>query len=82
MTSDPSVKVILFNIFGGIVRCDRVAAGILQAKDKIGIKLPIVMRLVGTNQDEAQEMLAGTDLIMMPTMADAAKKAVELANAA
>lgn len=81
VTSDPSVKAIFFNIFGGIVRCDRVAAGILQAKEKIGIKLPIVMRLVGTNEEQAREMLKGTDLIMMPTMADAAKKAVELAEA-
>lgn len=79
VTSDPSVKVILFNIFGGIVRCDRVAAGILQAREKVGIELPIVMRLVGTNEEQAREMLADTDLIMLPTMADAAKKAVELA---
>lgn len=79
VTSDPSVKVILFNIFGGIVRCDRVAAGILQAREKVGIELPIVMRLVGTNEEQAREMLADTDLIMLPTMAEAAKKAVELA---
>ena len=82
VTSDPSVKVILFNIFGGIVRCDRVAAGILQAREKIGINLPIVMRLVGTNQAKAREMLAGTDLLMLPTMAEAAKKAVELSREA
>jgi succinyl-CoA synthetase beta subunit len=82
VTSDPSVKVILFNIFGGIVRCDRVAAGILQAKDKIGLRLPVVMRLVGTNEEQAREMLKGTSLIMLPTMAEAAKKAVELSKAA
>jgi succinyl-CoA synthetase beta subunit len=82
VTSDPSVKAILFNIFGGIVRCDRVASGILQAKEKIGIELPIVMRLVGTNEEQARKMLEGTDLIMMPTMAEAAKKAVELSRAA
>ncbi len=82
VTSDPSVKAVLFNIFGGIVRCDRVAAGILQGKDKIGIRLPIVMRLVGTNEEQARQMLAGTDLIMLPTMAEAARKAVELARSA
>ncbi len=81
VTSDPSVKAILFNIFGGIVRCDRVAAGILQAKEKIGIKLPIVMRLVGTNEAQAKEMLKDSDLIMLPTMAEAAKRAVELSQA-
>lgn len=82
VTSDPSVKVILFNIFGGIVRCDRVAAGILQAREKIGLKLPVVMRLVGTNEAQAREMLAGTELEMLPTMAAAAQRAVELAKAA
>ncbi len=82
VTSDPLVKVILFNIFGGIVRCDRVAEGILQAKEKIGLTLPIVMRLVGTNEEKAREMLANTDLIMVDTMSEAAKKAVELSKAA
>lgn len=82
VTSDPAVKVIFFNIFGGIVRCDRVASGILQAREKVGIKIPIVMRLVGTNEEQAREMLKDTDLIMLPTMADAAKKAVELSKAA
>lgn len=82
VTSDPSVKVILFNIFGGIVRCDRVAAGILQAKEKIGLSLPVVMRLVGTNEEQAREMLEGTELEMLPTMAAAAQRAVELAKQA
>jgi succinyl-CoA synthetase beta subunit len=82
VTSDPSVKVILFNIFGGIVRCDRVASGILQAREKVGLKLPVVMRLVGTNEAQAREMLAGTELEMLPTMAAAAQRAVELAKAA
>jgi succinyl-CoA synthetase beta subunit len=79
VTSDSSVNTILFNIFGGIVRCDRVAEGILRAREKIGLKVPVVMRLVGTNEDKARELLEGTDLIMMPTMAAAAQKAVELA---
>ena len=82
VTSDPSVNTILFNIFGGIVRCDRVAEGILKAREKVGIEIPIVMRLVGTNEEKARELLSGTDLIMLPTMADAAQKAVELSHRA
>ncbi len=80
VTSDKAVNTILFNIFGGIVRCDRVAEGILKAREMTGLKVPIVMRLVGTNEDKARELLAGTDLIMMPTMAEAAQKAVELSH--
>ena len=80
VTSDPSVNTILFNIFGGIVRCDRVAEGILKAREMVGIDLPIVVRLVGTNEEKARELLAETDLMMMPTMAEAAKKAVELSQ--
>jgi succinyl-CoA synthetase beta subunit len=81
VTSDPAVKTILFNIFGGIVRCDKIAEGILKAREQTGLKLPVVMRLAGTNEDKARELLEGTDLIMLPTMADAARKAVELAAA-
>ena len=80
VTSDSGVNTILFNIFGGIVRCDRVAEGILKAREKAGIDLPIVMRLVGTNEEKARELLAGTDLIMMPTMSEATQKAVELSK--
>lgn len=80
VTSDPSVKAIFFNIFGGIVRCDRVAAGILQAKEKVGIELPIIMRLVGTNEEQAREMLAGADLKMVSTMSEGAKLAVEMSK--
>jgi succinyl-CoA synthetase beta subunit len=80
VTSDPSVNTIFFNIFGGIVRCDRVAEGILKARETTGIDIPIVMRLVGTNEDKARELLEGTDLIMLPTMAEAARKAVELSR--
>ena len=82
ITSDKTVNTIFFNIFGGIVRCDRVAEGVLKAKEVAGINLPIVMRLVGTNEDKAREMLEGTDLIMLPTMSEAAKKAVELSKRA
>ena len=52
----------------------------LKAKEQIGLELPVVMRLVGTNEDKARELLEGTDLIMLPTMAEAAQKAVELSK--
>ena len=80
VVSDPGVNTIFFNIFGGIVRCDRVAEGILQARETAGLEIPIVMRLVGTNEDKARELLAGTGLLMLPTMAQAAQKAVELSR--
>lgn len=80
VAADRTVNTILFNIFGGIVRCDRVAEGILRAREHSGINLPIVMRLVGTNEEKARELLAGTDLIMEPTMSAAARKAVEISK--
>lgn len=80
VTSDPNVNTILFNIFGGIVRCDRVAEGILAARKSMDSKIPIVMRLVGTNEAKAHEMLKGADLIITATMDEAARKAVELSK--
>jgi len=81
ITSDPAVNTIFFNIFGGIVRCDRVAEGILTAMSRLNLKMPIVIRLVGTNEDKAREMLKGTSLIACSTMSEAARKAVELSLA-
>ena len=60
--SDPNVKAILINIFGGIVRCDRVAQGVIDASKEIGVKIPIVVRLEGTNAKEAAELLDQSDL--------------------
>ena len=80
ITSDPSVNTILFNIFGGIVRCDRVAEGILKARDQLDLRLPIVVRLSGTNYKKARQMLKGTALIMCDTMSEAAQKAVEMSQ--
>jgi len=60
--SDPNVKAILINIFGGIVRCDRVAQGVIDAAKEMAIKVPIVVRLEGTNAQEAAELLAASDL--------------------
>jgi succinyl-CoA synthetase beta subunit len=81
ITSDPQVKSILFNIFGGITRCDEVARGILQALDRLEIDHPIVVRLDGTNAEEGRALLKESDapIDVEPTMLDAAKRAVELA---
>ena len=62
LLSDPNVKAILINIFGGIVRCDRVAAGVIEARKNIEVNVPIVVRLAGTNADVAAEMLENYDM--------------------
>jgi succinyl-CoA synthetase beta subunit len=80
--ADPQVKSILFNIFGGITRCDEVARGILQALGQLTIDEPIVVRLDGTNAEEGRRLLqeaAPPNLHVEPTMLEAAKRAVELA---
>ena len=76
--SDENVKAILINIFGGIVRCDRVANGVVQAVKELGLKVPVVVRLEGTNAREAQDILAksGVDIIPAIGMKDAAQKVV------
>jgi succinyl-CoA synthetase beta subunit len=82
ITADPQVRSILFNIFGGITRCDEVARGILQALERIEIDEPIVVRFDGTNAEEARRLIAEADrgeLYVEPTMLDAARRAVELA---
>ena len=79
--SDKNVKVVFFNIFGGITRCDDVAKGIVQALKEIKCELPIVVRLTGTNEKEAKEILKELpNLISVSSMAEGAKKAVELAK--
>jgi succinyl-CoA synthetase beta subunit len=82
ITADPQVRSILFNIFGGITRCDEVARGILRALGQLTIDDPIVVRLDGTNAEEGRRLLeeaAPPNLHVEPTMLDAAKRAVELA---
>lgn len=82
ITSDPHVDTIFFNIFGGIVRCDLVAKGILDALASMpDFKYPIVIRLSGTNETEAKMMLASSPLKIAPTMAEGAKLAVETSKA-
>jgi succinyl-CoA synthetase beta subunit len=83
ITQDPQVKSVLFNIFGGITRCDEVARGILTALERMQIELPIVVRLDGTNAEEGRRILAEAappNLHVEPTMLDAARKAVELSQ--
>ena len=83
ITSDENVTAILFNIFGGITRCDEVARGILQALGQLTIGHPIVVRLDGTNAEEGRRLLteaAPPNLYVEPTMLDAARRAVELAK--
>ncbi|MDQ2940257.1 MAG: ADP-forming succinate--CoA ligase subunit beta [Actinomycetota bacterium] len=84
ITSDPKVTAVLFNIFGGITRCDEVAKGIIEASKQIDIKVPLVVRLDGTNSDEGLQLLAEAgipNLTVEETMLGAAEKVVELANA-
>jgi succinyl-CoA synthetase beta subunit len=78
--SDPNVKAVLFNIFGGITRCDEVARGILAAMDEVKPKVPMVVRLVGTNAEEGRRLLENAKMITAETLADAAKKAVAAAQ--
>ena len=81
--SDPNVKSIFVNIFGGIVRCDRVANGILEATKKVEVNVPVVVRLDGTNAEEAAEILRNANIkniIPADDLKDGAKKAVEAAK--
>jgi succinyl-CoA synthetase beta subunit len=83
ITSDPQVKAILFNIFGGITRCDEVARGILEALERMTIELPIVVRLDGTNAEEGRRLLAEAspdNVHVEDTMLSAAERVVELAR--
>jgi succinyl-CoA synthetase beta subunit len=79
--SDPNVKAILFNVFGGITRCDEVARGILTALAEVKPKIPMIARLVGTNAEEGRRLLADAKMITADTLVDAAKKAVAAAQA-
>jgi succinyl-CoA synthetase beta subunit len=84
INSDPKVKAIFVNIFGGITRVDEVARGVLEALDRVSIGSPIVLRLDGTNAVEGRAILAphlNDSLITEPTMLEAARRAVTLANA-
>jgi len=77
--SDRSVRAVLINIFGGITRCDEVARGIVQALDEVKPEIPMVVRLVGTNEEEGRRILADAQLLTATSLADAAQKAVQAA---
>ena len=78
--SDSAVKAVLFNIFGGITRCDEVAKGILAAMEEVKPEVPMVVRLVGTNAEEGRKLLENANMITAETLADAAQKAVAAAK--
>ena len=81
IASDPNVKSILFNIFGGITRCDDVANGIIEALSRIEIRAPIVIRLTGTNEELALEILQNAGFSAYASMDDVVEEAVRLARA-
>jgi succinyl-CoA synthetase beta subunit len=82
LSSDASVKAVFINVFGGILRVDRLAEGIIAAVKKLGLKLPVVLRAEGTNVEQGKKMLAesGLALVMVDDMGEGAKKVVELAR--
>src|SRR5437762_64599 len=84
LSSDPSVKAIFINVFGGILRVDRLAEGIIAAVRTLGLTLPVVLRAEGTNVEQGKKMLAdsGLALVMADDMGEGAKKVVELARTA
>ena len=79
---DPDVKVVLVNIFGGIVRCDLIAEGVIAAIKDVDIKIPVVVRLEGNNAELGAEILLNSNIriISINDLAEAAKKSVELAK--
>jgi succinyl-CoA synthetase beta subunit len=80
--ADEKVEAVLFNIFGGITRCDEVARGILAALKEVNTRVPMVVRLVGTNADEGRRLLAEANMATAETLLEAAQKAVSIAKGA
>ncbi|NLI32603.1 MAG: ADP-forming succinate--CoA ligase subunit beta [Deltaproteobacteria bacterium] len=80
--ADPAVKGVLINIFGGILRCDRLANGVVEAAKKVGIKVPVVIRMEGTNVEQGREILdkSGLNLITAKDVSDAAQKIAAIAK--
>jgi len=78
--SDERVKSVLINVFGGITRCDEVARGVIEAVEALKPKVPIVVRLTGTNEEEGRQLLEGSGLMCAPTMSEAAAMAVQAAE--
>ncbi|MBO4412003.1 MAG: succinate--CoA ligase subunit beta, partial [Lachnospiraceae bacterium] len=84
LLSDPNVKAIMVNIFGGIMKCDIIAEGVVIAARNLGMTVPLIVRLEGTNVERGREILKESGLAIIPAddMADAARKAVEAAGGA
>jgi succinyl-CoA synthetase beta subunit len=78
--SDPNVRALFINILGGITRCDEVARGILEAKEKVGVTKPMVIRLVGTNEEEGKRILTNAGIHVLESMEEAAQRAVEISK--
>jgi succinyl-CoA synthetase beta subunit len=78
--SDPNVKTLFINILGGITRCDEVARGILEAKKKVGVTKPTVIRLVGTNEEEGKRILTEAGIDVLESMEEAAQRVVQIGN--
>jgi len=78
LLSDKHVRAVLINIFGGIMRCDVVASGVVEAAKAIGVQVPVVVRLEGTNVEQGQQILrsSGLNFIVADGMKDAAEKVV------
>ncbi|MDE0207982.1 MAG: ADP-forming succinate--CoA ligase subunit beta [Candidatus Tectomicrobia bacterium] len=83
LVADPDVKAVLINVFGGILRCDVFAEGVLHAVEKAAVEVPVVVRIEGTNAEEGQRLLAesGLNLLVANDMADAAEKVANVVNA-
>lgn len=83
LVADPDVKAVLINVFGGILRCDVFAEGVLHAVEKVAVEVPVVVRIEGTNAEEGQRLLAesGLNLLVANDMADAAEKVANVVNA-
>jgi succinyl-CoA synthetase beta subunit len=84
ITTDPDVKAIFVNIFGGIMKCDTIASGVIAAVKEVGLKVPLVVRLEGTNVELGKKLLAesGLDIVAAADMADGAQKVVQAAKGA
>jgi succinyl-CoA synthetase beta subunit len=80
--SDENVKAVLINIFGGILRCDVLAQGVIAAVKELGVPVPIVIRMEGTNVDEGKKLLkdSGMNFTTADSMGEAATRVVELAG--
>jgi succinyl-CoA synthetase beta subunit len=78
ITADPNVKGILVNIFGGIMKCDVIAEGVVAAVKQVGLKVPLVVRLEGTNVEQGKNIITGSGLNVVPAdnLDDAAQKIV------